>query len=150
MNDRPLTMNAVGLDDAPALTPNMLLTFQRRPVFSPGKFDEKDVYLKRWRRRAQHLSDVFWKRWIKEYLPLLHQRQKWTHTQPDMRVDDIVLLEEENAARGELPLARILKLQPGLDGHTRAAKLLVSGKEKIRPIQKLVLLEHTIIKVYLS
>ena len=57
-------------------------------------------------------------------------------------MNDIVLLEEENAARGEWPLARILELQPGLDGHTRAVKLLVRGKEKIRPIQKLVLLEH--------
>ena len=59
-----------------------------------------------------------------------------------MRVDDIVLLEEENAPRGEWPLARVLELQPGLDGNTRTVKLLVRGKEKIRPIQKLVLLEH--------
>ena len=142
LNDRPLTMNPDGLDDAPALTPNMLLTFERRPVYTPGKFDEKDVYSKRWWRRAQHLSDVFWKRWVKEYLPLLHRRQKWTHSQPNVRVDDIVLLEEENTARGEWPLARILELQPGLDGHTRTVKLLVRGREKIRPIQKLVLLEH--------
>ena len=142
LNDRPLTRNPDGLEDAPALTPNMLLTFKRRPVYTPGIFDEKDVYSRRWWRRAQHLSDVFWKRWIKEYLPLLHLRQKWTHTQPDVCVDDIVLLEEENAPRGEWPIARVLELQPGLDGLTRTVKLLVRGKEKIRPIQKLVFLEH--------
>ena len=142
MNDRPLTRNPDGLEDAPALTPNMLLTFERRPVYSPGLFDEKDHYSKRWWRRAQHLGDVFWKRWIKEYLPLLHQRQKWTHPQPDVRIDDIVLLEEENAPRGDWPLARVIELYPGIDGLTRTVKLLVRGKEKIRPIQKLVFLEH--------
>ena len=142
MNDRPLTRNPDSLEDAPALTPNMLLTFERRPVYTPGQFDEKDVYSKRWWRRAQHLSDVFWKRWVKEYVPLLHQRQKWTHPRPDIRIDDIVLLEEENTPRGEWPLARVIELQPGLDGHTRSVKLLVRGKEKTRPIQKLVLLEH--------
>ena len=142
MNDRPLTQNPDSLDDAPALTPNMLLTFQRRPVHTPGSFDGKDVYSRRWWRRAQHLADVFWNRWLKEYVPLLHQRQKWTHPQPSIRVDDIVLLEEENTARGEWPLARVLELQSGLDGFTRTVKLLVRGKEKTRPIQKLVLLEH--------
>ena len=142
INDRPLTMNPDGLDDALALTPNMLLTFKRRPVFTPGIFDEKDVYSKRWWRRAQYLSDVFWKRWIKEYLPLLHQRKKWTHPQPDVRIDDVVLLEEENIPRGDWPLARVFELHPGLDGLTRTVKLLVRGKEKIRPIQKLVFLEH--------
>ena len=129
MNDRPLTMNPDGLYDAPALTPNMLLTFERRPVFTLGKFDEKDVYSRRWWRRAQHLSDVFWRRWINEYLPLLHHRQKWTHTQLDARVNDIVLLEEENTPRGEWPLAPVIELHPGLDGHTRTVKLLVCGKE---------------------
>ena len=113
LNDRPLTRNPDGLEDAPALTPNMLLTFKRRSVYTPGIFDAKDVYSSRWWRRAQHLSDVFWKRWIKEYVPLLHTRQKWTHIQPDVCVDDIVLLEEENAPRGESPIARVLELQPG-------------------------------------
>ena len=75
----------------------------------------KDVYSKRWWHRAQHLADVFWKRWLKEYLPLLHQRQKWAHPKHTICVDDIVLLEEENTPRGEWPLARVLELQPGLD-----------------------------------
>ena len=45
-------INPSGPDDHVALTPNMLLTFTRRPATSPGNFDEKDVYSKRWWRQA--------------------------------------------------------------------------------------------------
>ena len=41
MNNRHITANPTSIDDAPALTPNMLLTFQRRPAFPPGSFDVK-------------------------------------------------------------------------------------------------------------
>ena len=76
MNDRPITSNPTSIDDAPALTPNMLLTFQRRPSVPPGTFEAPDVYSKRWRRQAQHLANVFWRRWIDEYLPTLQTRQR--------------------------------------------------------------------------
>ena len=142
MNDRPLTMNATSLDNAPPLTPNMLLTFRNRPTTPPGNFDEKDNYSRRWWRQAQHLSNVFWRRWIDEYVTTLHQRQKWTHPTREAQLNDIVLLEDEAAPRGEWPLARVIELQPGSDNHTRTVKLLVRGKEKTRPIHKLVFLEH--------
>ena len=99
INHRPITRNPDSLDDAPALTANMLLTFQRRPVYSLEVFDEKDIYSKRWWRRV-HLPDVFWNKWLKEYSPLLHHRKKLTHPPSSIRIDDIVLLEEENTPRG--------------------------------------------------
>ena len=142
MNDRPLTPNPTSLNDAPALTPNMLLTYRRRSVLPPGVFDPADVYSKRWWRQAQHLADVFWRRWVAEYIPTLQLRQKWTHDQPCVKIDDIVLVSEEPAPRGDWPLGRVTDVKLGTDQKPRSATVLVRGKEKIRPISKLVLLEH--------
>ena len=50
LNDRPITSNATGLDDAPALTPNMLLTFQRRTTPTLDNYDPREAYAQRWWR----------------------------------------------------------------------------------------------------
>ena len=142
LNDRPLTPNPSSVDDAPALTPNMLLTFQRRPAVPPGTFSPNDQYSRRWWRQAQHLANVFWKRWVAEYLPTLQLRQKWTHQQPELRIDDIVLVCEENTTRGDWPLGRVIELIKGGDNLARSVRVLVRGKGKIRPITKLCFLEH--------
>ena len=142
MNDRPLTPNPTSLEDAPALTPSMLLTYQRRPVLSPNLFDPTDVYSKRWWRQAQHLANVFWRRWIAEYIPTLQLRQKWTHDRPPLKVDDIVLVSEEPAPRGDWPLGRVIDVKLGSDGRPRSATICIRGKQKTRPISSLVFLEH--------
>ena len=50
LNDRPITSNATGLDDALALTPNMLLTFQRRTTPAIHDYDPQEGYAERWWR----------------------------------------------------------------------------------------------------
>ena len=61
LNDRPITSNATGLDDAPALTPNMLLTFQRRTTPALDDYDTREGYAQRWWRHIQHLFNRFLK-----------------------------------------------------------------------------------------
>ena len=48
LNDRPISTNPTGLEDAPALTPNMLLTFQRRTITIIEDYDPKEAYSQRW------------------------------------------------------------------------------------------------------
>ena len=45
LNDRPISTNPSGLDDAPALTPNMLLTFQRRTLPALNNYDPRESTL---------------------------------------------------------------------------------------------------------
>ncbi|KAG1709158.1 Apoptosis inhibitor IAP [Nymphon striatum] len=75
LNGRPLTKLSDDVLDPTPLTPNHLLMLKEGPSLPPGKFDE-DICKKRW-RHVQHLSNVFWRRWLRVYLPELQRRQKW-------------------------------------------------------------------------
>lgn len=55
-------------DDLEALIPNHILTLKGKPFMPPGLFDHSDLYIrKRW-RQITYMAELFWKRWISEYL----------------------------------------------------------------------------------
>jgi len=53
------------------------------------------------------IADWFWKRWVKEYLPLLQHREKWLKPSRNLRVGDVVLMRETNTKRGDWPKALV-------------------------------------------
>ena len=72
VNSRPITTVTDDPNDLLPLNPNMILTGKKQlNVPPPGNFQQNDLYCrKRW-RRVQHLANVFWNRWKKEYLVTL-------------------------------------------------------------------------------
>ena len=99
----------MNLSDSPEpLTPNHLLTMKSTIVTPPpGSFSVDDTYLrKRW-RHVQYLTNEFWNRWRKEYLLLLHQRQKWNQVKRSMAVGDVVLIKDINTFRGNGSLGKV-------------------------------------------
>lgn len=106
LNSRPITAVSDDSGDIEPLTPNHLLLLKSDSPMSPGVFQEEDLFS--WRRwRIQYLSDIFWKRWSKEYLPLLQSWQKWMYPRKNLAVGDIVLVSVENTSRNSWPLGRI-------------------------------------------
>lgn len=116
LNDRPLTKVSQDLDDLEPLTPNHLLTLKRRPVFPPGLFDHKDQYARRRWKQAQYISDLFWKRWAKEYLATLQERQKWTEVKRNLRKGAIVLIVDSTAPRNSWLIGRVIQTFPDKAG----------------------------------
>jgi hypothetical protein len=76
LNGRPLTSVSNDPRDLEALTPNHLLLLRAGADLPPGMFTKEDCYSRRKWRHVQYLSDQFWRRWTREYLPLLQSRQK--------------------------------------------------------------------------
>ena len=143
VNSRPLTVDNLGDETIGAITPNHLLTMKSKVILQPpGVFQEADLYCQRKWRAVQYLANVFWGRWRKEFLASLQCRQKWLETKRNMAVDDIVLLKEDNAARNQWPLGRVVEVLPGGDGLVRTVKVKVAkSKDPLtRSITKLVLL----------
>ena len=143
VNSRPL-----------ALTPNHLLTIKTKVLMlPPGVFLREDLYLrKRW-RRVQHLANLFWEKWRKEFLQGLQLRKKWTKPQRNLQKGDIVMLKDENVPRNLWRLARVRDVSPSKDCLVRKVKLAIANssldKQGLRiggtqylerPIHKLVLI----------
>ena len=82
LNSRPLTTVSDNPNDLEPLTPNHLLQLKVQPILPPGLFVKEDLYARRRWRQTQYIADLFWKRWVREYLPLLQTRQKWTRVRP--------------------------------------------------------------------
>ena len=140
LNNRPITPTSDDVDDFQVLRPSHLLMLRECPKTPPCLSDSKDAYRRRW-RQVQHLSQTFWKRWLKQYLPELQRRQKWLKKQPNVSVGDIMLIVEENMPRNLWPLCRVVEVNQGIDGLVRSVKVRTKSSVLTRPISKLVMLE---------
>jgi predicted KAP-like P-loop ATPase len=58
-------------------------------------FTEEDLHSRKQWRRAQFLANCFWTRWMKEYLPMLQERQKWIRERRNLEVNDLVLVVDK-------------------------------------------------------
>jgi len=78
------------------------------------------------------------RRWLKEYVPALNSRPKWTSQNRDFKVDDVVLVIQADFPRARWPLGRVTEVYPGQDGHTLVAKVVCGAKTVVRPITELI------------
>ena len=142
VNSRPLTKVSDNVHDLDPLTQNHLLLFRYSQSFPPRIFAKEDIYSRHRWRQVEYLSDVFWHRWVKEYLPTLQERQKWFRPCRNFQVGDIVLLTDEKSPRGLWPLARITSIKSNQRDHlVRGVTLKTKSSTHERPIDKIVLLE---------
>ncbi|XP_071995795.1 uncharacterized protein [Engystomops pustulosus] len=144
INARPLVPVSSDPDSPIILTPATLLTQKIGTAdIPPGTFDHSDIYRRQW-KQVQHLSNVFWHRWKREYLHMLQSRQKWQTSKPNLQEGDLVLLKDKEAHRNEWPMGLITKVMPSDDGKIRKVEVKVtkggSAKVFFRPIHELVLL----------
>ena len=149
LNSRPITTPSNDMNDLEALSPQHLLLLKTQPNLPPGLFQKDDTYArKRW-RQIQYMSDLFWKRWTKEYLPQLQTRQKWNHPSRNFIPGDVVLIVDESAPRGSWLMGRIVKTMEEEHGLVRKVRVKTKTNELERPITKLCLLQEAVWEVLL-
>ena len=133
VNGRPITKLSDDPRDMEPLTPNNLLLLRTGPTLPPTTSSRQHTYSGRW-RQVQHLADVFWRHWIKEYLPSLQIRQKWNKSRRNFAVDDIALILDDKTPRNFWPLGRVLEVYTNRnDGLVRSVKLKTRASELTRP-----------------
>lgn len=110
INGWPITKVSDDPKDPEPLTPNHLLLLRSGPTLPPSRFGKEDSYsCRRW-KQVQYLVDIFWRRWIREYLPTLQERKKWSNIDRNFAVDDVVLVLDESVPRSSWPLGRIIEV----------------------------------------
>ncbi|KAL5006049.1 hypothetical protein ScPMuIL_017207 [Solemya velum] len=95
VNSRPITVVSNDPNDLQPLTPNHLLLLRSGLQLPLINMTLADTYRKKW-KHVQFLANCFWKRWLKEYLPTLQLRQKWTHENRNFAVGNVVLVQDAN------------------------------------------------------
>ncbi|KFD64476.1 hypothetical protein M514_05131 [Trichuris suis] len=144
LNGLPLTHVSSDVRDPEPLTPNHFLL--GRPYASlPSTLLEpsRAISRKRW-LAAQILVDQFWRRWIREYLPILASSSENISVTKELALDDVVLIAEVTNPRGTWPLGRILKNYPGPDGITRVVDVKAQRGVMRRPVSRLIKLTSPI------
>ena len=142
VNSRPITPASDDINDLNPLTPNHFLIGRANPNLPRGVvYDADKCSRKRW-RQVQYLTNHFWRRWLKEYLPTLTIRSKWRDHVRNIKLGDLVLIEDNSVQRGKWRMGRISSLHPGNDSVVRVAEVTTASGTLMRPVAKLHLLEE--------
>ncbi|KAL7868352.1 hypothetical protein SRHO_G00097360 [Serrasalmus rhombeus] len=140
INSRPITKASSDPNDLEALTPNHLLLLKTNPSLPPGLFEQNELYSRRRWKQVQYMSNLFWKRWIKEYLPQLQERQRWATASRNFAEGDVVLLVDDCAPRNSWIMGKIIEAVPDKKGLVRRVRIKTKTNVLERPITKICLL----------
>ena len=127
LNSRPLTYQSANAKDITPLTPNHFLHGQQGGEFAPEHQTEQFTINKRWKYVQKIIGNV-WRRWIKEWIPSIGKRNKWTKQYQNIDVGQVVLVLWPDLPRMKWPLGKIVDAIQGKDGLVRVVKVLVQGK----------------------
>ena len=141
MNSRPLSYQSADASDLVPLTPNNFLFGMAGAQVAAESVDTEDFHIRQRWRRVQELVRHVWERWLRECVPMLTPRSKWRREMRPVAVGDVVLVIQQDSARGRWPLGRIQAVFPGADGYVRAVDVLVQGTTYRRPIVRICPLE---------
>lgn len=141
INSRPLTRISDDPNDLDVITPqDLLLLHPTSNNVPPGIFEPKDLYARRRWRQMQYVAELFWKRWVKEYLPELQRRQRWLKPERNVQVGDVVLVIDDKAPRNSWLMGLVQETHPDKTGLVRSVKIKTKTSTLTRPVNKLCLL----------
>ena len=138
-NNRPLCAFSDSHHDLDVLTPNKILLLKSNDVHVDPE-PNNNQYLRRW-RRVCHLSRTFRKRWVRENLSALHNRQKWHKICRNLKVGDLVMVMSENIGSVNCPMAIVTEVFTQHDGLVQDITVKMSKGLLKRDVRKLCLLE---------
>ncbi|XP_053699051.1 uncharacterized protein LOC128746023 [Sabethes cyaneus] len=140
MNSRPLTALSDDPNDLRALTPgHFLVGSSLLALPDPDLREVPTNHLSRYQFLQQKLQH-FWYRWTSEYLKELQRQATVNPRKVDLKVDQVVILQDHQLPPIRWPLARIMELHPGQDGVVRVATVRTEAGIFKRPTSKLCLL----------
>ncbi|XP_058816414.1 uncharacterized protein LOC131679695 [Topomyia yanbarensis] len=141
VNTRPLTYLPLDSEESEALTPNHFLIGCSSGVKQPlvaTNCQPKSLRAS-WERIQEQLN-VFWKRWIKEYLPVIRRQPKWFSETRAVKIGDLVLIVDEGKRNGWLR-GRVIEVMGDNEGKVRQAVLRTPRGILRRSASKLAVLD---------
>lgn len=137
LNSRPLYPLSSDPNDTHPLTPAHFLV--GRPLTTVPDPDVTHLATNRLslHQHIQQIQQHFWRRWSKEYISELQQRQRWHTSSNHLKKDALVLVKDDNLPPMKWRLGRIVKLHPGMDSMSRVATIRTSQGDIKRAYSKI-------------
>ena len=136
LNERPIGRIPNDPDDGAYLCPNYIIHGTATNKVPQGPFRHTENPRHRF-EFCQKIVDAFWKRWYRDVLPQLMPRKKWNIQSRNVKVDDFVIVSDQNPVRGKWNAGRILQVFPGTDGLVRDVEVKTASGTYTRPITKI-------------
>ena len=155
LNSRPISVLSEDPNDPTPLTPADLccgskVHFLPSPEVNPSTPSciSGCSPAKRW-AFIQRILLNFWKRWSKEYVPILQERGKWTKEVKNLLAGDLVYIMDDIVPPLQWPLGRIVYVYSGPDQFVRVVKVKTSTGTYNRCVHKLQKLP-LFVQIYLA
>ncbi|CAK1597961.1 unnamed protein product [Parnassius mnemosyne] len=126
LNSRPLTPLSSDPADCTPLTPGHFLIGRKLTSLPQLDYQHQSTPLLNRFQRIEQLRQHFWERWSKEYVSELQQRVKWRSCKDSLKINDLVVVKEDNLPPLKWKLGRVVAIHPGADGIVRVADIRTS------------------------
>jgi hypothetical protein len=80
----------------------------------------------------------FWRRWRNKYLQTLQTRSRWLTDNPNIDVDDLVIIKDSQTPPLKWRMGRVTEVFPGADKVVRVVRLKTATGTLTRPVVKVV------------
>ena len=85
--------------------------------------------------------NIFWTRWLREYLRSLKGRKKWTTNSQNLEIGDLVILVSKIPIHSTWSTGCAIKTYSSVDGVVKSLKVKTPNSEFVRPTASPCLLE---------
>ena len=142
VNDRPLTQIPNRPDDISEFKPlrprqiiNSDFTGDVAPKFVAELANDEGEKMRFRFEAARERVRAFWKAWREDYVTSLANRKKWSKTEKNLAIGDLVMIVDDSVHRASWELGRVVDVDDA-EGHAR--KIFVK-----RPNQKVIVRDRT-------
>ena len=135
VNERPIGRHPTDPNDGVYLCPNHLLLGRASSRVPSGPF----YHLTKTSRRfsnIQNIIDSFWRQWTRDFFPSLLVNQKWHTQKRNVKIGDVVIIQDSKQIRGNWRLARVSNVFPSDDGRVRRVELQYKNEKPGEPVKK--------------
>ncbi|XP_049321160.1 uncharacterized protein LOC111190943 [Astyanax mexicanus] len=140
LNSKPLGYVSANIADLDPVTPNSLLMGRPDSALPQVVYPQTELLGRRRWRHSQVLADRFWTAFIRNYLPGLQIRGKWTTPSPDITINSVVMVVDPQLPRSLWQIGKVVKVFPGPDGRVRTVEVQIKDKVYTRPIVRVIVL----------
>ena len=88
------------------------------------------------------IANMYWNRWLKEYIPTLTPRLKWTRQTRNFKIGDLVIIKSKYIPQNHWPLGQVIETFVASDDIICSIKVKTPSSEPARPSNSLFLLEN--------